>query len=72
MTDLVEQLQQIGIVDLTPEMGFEEVVNSTLKNASVVYGDVVDLSEALDIRDAVPTRLTAAGDGPVHNVIMDE
>ena len=32
----------------------------------------MDLSEALDIRDAIPTRLTAARDGAVHHVIMNE
>lgn len=53
-------------------MGFQEMVDCTLEHERVVDCDVMDLSEALDIMDAVPTRLTAPRDGTIHHVIRDE
>ena len=65
-THLVEQLNELHIRGMLPEVLLQKPVDRALEEERVV-----DRDEA-DALGAVPARLAAAGDARVHHVVRDE
>lgn len=63
---LVEDVEEIGVVRLRAEVGFEQMVDGALEHEGVVHRDQTDLGLL------VPAGLSSAGDGSVHHVVRDE
>lgn len=65
-THVMEELEQIDVVGLGPEVLLEQVVDGALEHEGVVDGNV---GNAIDL---VPAGLATAGDRGVHHVVGDE
>lgn len=63
---LVEEFEKVDIIALLSKVTLDEVVNRGLEHERVVDSDEPDF------RVLVPTWLSPAGDGRIHDIVGDE
>ena len=62
----MEELEEMNVIALLPEIVLDEMVNGRLEHERVVYSDEPDF------RFLVPAWLSSAGERSIHNIIRNE